>query len=401
MFYKTVGLTDIYFGNAIEELASLPAESVQCVVTSPPYFGLRSYLDKDNPLKEKELGLEQSSQEYVDNLVCLFREIRRVLRKDGTVFLNLGDSFLNKQLQGIPWKVAFALQDDGWVLRQDLIWQKKNPLPESILDRCCKSHEYIFLLSKTKNYFFDSYAIKETSTKHPSDWNPDGTPKRKSHVRGEFIGKGAATKGLEPFRKISETRNRRSVWTTTTQMYKGAHFATMSPKIAELCLLAGTSEKGCCANCGSPYVRKEKVVGTQVTEQMLACGSDKEGNYTGRATKDYEEGKAQNPSDTKRRILESLSKVKEYYFEKSCKCETEEINPCVILDPFGGSGTTAWVANSFKRKAVVIELNEKYLPLIEERIQQPYTQKQKKKVKSPDKTPQQLTLTNLFEEIPE
>lgn len=391
MLYKTVNLTDIYFGHAVEELKLLPSESVHCVVTSPPYFGLRSYLEMDNPLKEKEIGLEQTPEEYVENLVCLFQEIRRVLRKDGNVWLNLGDSFVDKQLQGIPWRVAFALQADEWVLRQDLIWGKRHCLPESVVDRCVKSHEYLFLLSKTKDYFFDHIAIREetaASTKIRLSQNVS-LQAGSSRIPGKTNGNIRAAGDLQ-------YRNKRSVWWVSPAPYKGAHFATMPPLLIEPCILAGTSEKGCCADCGSPYVRKEKVVGTQVTEQMLACGSDKEGNYTGQATKEYAEGKAQNPSDTKRRILESLSKVREYYFEKSCKCATEEIKSCVVLDPFGGSGTTAWVANSFGRRAVVIELNDKYLPLIEERLLQPYTvnKEKKKKVKE---NPAQPCLPNLFE----
>jgi len=330
----------------------------------------------------------------VNNLVSLFREIRRVLRKDGTVWLNLGDSFQDKQLLGIPWQVVFALQAEGWYLRQDIIWFKKHCLPESVRTRCVKSHEYLFLLAKTKDYFFDHMAIREEtaeSSKQRLSQNVD-LQKGSSRIPGKTNGNIRAAGDIL-------YRNKRSVWVISPAPYKGAHFATMPPKLVEPCILAGTSEKGCCAECGKPYVRKEVVTGTQVTEQMLACGSNKEGLYTGQATKEYKQGKAQNPSDTKRRILESMSKIREYTFEKNCNCNTDEIKPCTVLDPFGGSGTTAWVANHHKRKAIVVELNEKYLPLIEERLQQPYIEKVKKQRKEkPLSTPTQLSLLNLFEE---
>jgi DNA modification methylase len=440
MTFKRIKNTSVYIGNAIEELQKIPSESIHCVVTSPPYYGLRSYLNKENPLKEKEIGLEKSPEKYVENLVCLFREIKRVLRRDGVVFLNLGDSYAakrggshppaetlaggvngraingdivnrnrnpdynpsrdataigykHKDLMGIPWRVAFALQADGWYLRQDIIWGKKHCLPESIQDRCVKSHEYLFLLSKKPKYFFDHIAIREetaNSTKQRLSQNVN-LQLGYSRIPGKTNGNIKAAGNLE-------FRNKRSVWWIAPAPYKGAHFATMPPKLIEPCILAGTSEKGCCVECGSPYVRKEKVVGKQVTEQMLACGSDKEGNYIGQATKEYTAGKAQNPSDTKRRILESLSKVREYFFEKTCNCETDGIKPCVVLDPFGGSGTTAWVAESLKRSAIVIELNVEYLPLIEERLNQPYVVNKIKKAKKVKPEPRQLTLFNLFED---
>jgi len=230
----------ILAGDCRETLKTLPAESVQTCVTSPPYFGLRDYGHA------AQIGLEETPDEYVAQLVAVFREVRRVLRDDGTLWLNLGDSYANdgkwggysggkhtkalhgdtgvgrerrttglkpKDLIGIPWRVAFALQADGWWLRQDIIWHKPNPMPESIKDRCTKAHEYVFLLSKSASYFYDAKAVQEKATGKP--------PGNKTH-------------------KAADERNRRSVWTIGSKPYAGAHFATMPPELAALCIQAGS-----------------------------------------------------------------------------------------------------------------------------------------------------------------
>ena len=233
---NALGLTvNLVLGDCRNVLPTLPAGSVHCCVTSPPYFGLRDYGH------ENQIGLERTPEAFVQELVEVFRGVRRVLRDDGTLWLNLGDSYnaynanrgastsisdwtagrghpthrrglttptlKNKDLIGIPWRVAFALQADGWYLRQDIIWHKPNPMPESVRDRCTKAHEYLFLLSKGARYHFDSEAIKEPATK------------------------GA-------------TRNRRSVWSVTTKPFKGAHFATFPPDLIEPCILAGCPAGG-------------------------------------------------------------------------------------------------------------------------------------------------------------
>lgn len=225
------------YGDCRETLKELPEQSINTCITSPPYWGLRDYGTGG------QLGLEDTPEDFVENLVKVFREVKRVLRDDGTVWLNLGDSYYNyrpgkgqalikqtvsntnqdlpqevarrankidglkeKDLVGIPWRVAFALQADGWYLRQDIIWHKPNPMPESVQDRCTKSHEYIFLLSKNPKYYFDNEAIKEDA---------------------------------EP-----EKRNKRSVWTITTKPFKGAHFAVFPPDLIEPCILAGCPKDG-------------------------------------------------------------------------------------------------------------------------------------------------------------
>jgi DNA modification methylase len=233
-------------------------------VTSPPYYGLRNYGDED-----KQIGHENSPEEYISNLVDVFRSVRNCLTDDGTLWVNIGDSYYNyrpgkgqalskqsvsnskqnlpdkcarrgnklegykeKDLIGIPWMLAFALRADGWYLRQDIIWHKPNPMPESVKDRCTKSHEYIFLLSKNKKYYYDNEAIKEPA----KDWGTRDRSKGKYHNPGTGL---SPHSGLE---KSYEKKNKRSVWTINKKPYKGAHFATYPRELIEPCILAG-SEK--------------------------------------------------------------------------------------------------------------------------------------------------------------
>lgn len=261
-------MNKIFFGDCREGLRRLKNNGiqVQMCVTSPPYFGLRDYG------VDGQLGLEQTPEAYIAGMVEVFRAVRDVLAEDGTLWVNIGDSYASngrsglntgwadrakeyaggghraepsrhrgekrvpeglkqKDLIGIPWMLAFALRADGWYLRQDIIWHKPNPMPESVRDRCTKAHEYIFLLSKSERYFYDVEAVKE-----PSVYADSG---RESKRRGEFNDKGQP-EGREPFRAITETRNRRSVWTVATKPYKGAHFATFPPNLVEPCVLAGS-----------------------------------------------------------------------------------------------------------------------------------------------------------------
>lgn len=267
-------------GDCRELLKTGPDESVQCCVTSPPYWGLRDYGVKG------QIGLEKTPEEYVANLVEVFREVRRVLRPDGTLWLNLGDSYARslekggsgpngkhdtipayadarrlmresegssdggvgraarapigngcsnlkpKDLVGIPWMVALALRADGWYLRSDIIWAKNNPMPESVRDRPTKAHEYVFLLSKSERYFYDHEAIKEDAAGAGS--------KRPSMKKGSFQAKGEPLPGRLPFRAVTEKRNARSVWTINTKPFKEAHFAVFPEELARRCILAGS-----------------------------------------------------------------------------------------------------------------------------------------------------------------
>ena len=268
-------------GDCREVLKELPDQSVNCIVTSPPYFGLRDYG------VENQMGLEPTPAEFVEALVGVLREARRVLRDDGTLWLNLGDSYAraggwadnngltlidgkpskrgesgrartnmtgdgsasqklapglkSKDLIGIPWRVAFALQADGWYLRQDIIWHKPNPMPESVRDRCTKAHEYIFLLSKSPSYYFDWQAMQEPATNRPP-----GNKKPTKAGREYLVAEGEQHRTASNLHEIGarETRNRRSVWTVTTKPFKEAHFATFPPDLIEPCVLAGCPEGG-------------------------------------------------------------------------------------------------------------------------------------------------------------
>ena len=252
----------ILFGDCRETLKTIDTKAQMCV-TSPPYYGLRNYGGED-----KQIGMEQTPEEYIEQLVDVFRSVRDVLTDDGTLWLNIGDTYYNyrsdgnypkqtvsrtkqdlpdfspvrgnklhnlksKDLIGIPWMLAFALRADGWWLRQDIIWNKPNPMPESVKDRCTKSHEYIFLLSKSKQYFYDNEAIKEPVKQ---DW---GTRDR---TNGKYHNPGS---GLAPHSGLSKSydrKNKRSVWTVTNKPYKGAHFACFPPDLIEPCILAGSRE---------------------------------------------------------------------------------------------------------------------------------------------------------------
>ena len=222
---------ELYQANAL--YLPIADNSVDCVVTSPPYWGLRDY-HVDN-----QLGMESTPEEYCNNMVEVFREVWRVLKPTGTAWLNLGDSYVGtghkaKDLVGIPWRVAFALQTDGWYLRSDIIWSKPNPMPESVKDRPTKAHEYIFLLTKSKNYYYDADAIGEPA----KDW---GTRDR---TNGKYHNEGT---GLQPhtgLEKSYATKNKRSVWSITTKTYADAHFATFPEDLIEPCILAGSPGGG-------------------------------------------------------------------------------------------------------------------------------------------------------------
>lgn len=360
----------IYQGDALEVLKTFPDKSIDCCVTSPPYYGLRDYGtgewlggDPNCPHRrlskysektatghaqvdlrgnvgdaiyktvcplcgavrvDRQIGLEETPEEYIKKLVCVFHEVKRCLKDDGTLWVNIGDSYWgsgsqgfdftdtfgdasklqrgskgtidlhnlpkltgnkgvykNKDLIGIPWMLAFALRADGWYLRQDIIWHKPNPMPESVKDRCTKAHEYIFLLSKNPHYYFDNEAIQETAV--CSDDKRNGQGRIEYGAKLNEVG-DETTNGVNPsFVRITETRNKRDVWSVTTKPVKEAHFATFPEDLIKPCILAGSRTGG------------------------------------------------------------------------------------IILDPFFGSGTTGRVSESLQRKYVGIELNEKYIEIANRR----------------------------------
>jgi len=306
----------ILVGDCIEMMRTLPDQSVHTCITSPPYFGLRDYG------VDGQIGLEASPRKFIESLVAVFREVRRVLRDDGTLWVNLGDSYASggrggggrymaergdgawqgkgdatgwrsapagwkhKDLLGLPWRLAIALQDEGWYLRQDIIWHKPNPMPESIKDRCTKAHEYLFLLSKSPRYYFDQDAIREPARAQAA---PESASRRNSFARetkytdGEH-GQTAQHRTGRDDVDYDETRNKRSVWTVATASFKGAHFATFPPDLIRPCVLAGSPRGG------------------------------------------------------------------------------------MVLDPFGGAGTTALVAMQEGRQSVICELNPEYATIARQRL---------------------------------
>lgn len=227
---------DIRVGDCLDLMREMPDQSVHTCVTSPPYHKLRDYG------KDGQIGQEDSPEAFVAALVDVFREVRRVLRDDGTLWVNLGDSYgKGGQLGGIPWRVAFALQADGWILRQDIIWSKPNPMPESVRNRCTKAHEYVYLLTKAPRYYYDVDAIKEpvaASSAARLSQPTLATQAGSTRVPGKTNGTMKAVGGADG------KRNRRSVWTVTTKPFKGAHFATFPPDLIEPCILAGSPAGG-------------------------------------------------------------------------------------------------------------------------------------------------------------
>nr|WP_181265652.1 site-specific DNA-methyltransferase [Pseudomonas aeruginosa] len=304
---------EIRVGDCLDALRAMPDQSFHCCITSPPYFGLRDYG------MASQIDLEQTPAEFVARLVEVFREVRRVLRDDGTLWVNMGDSYASiaggyapegsagkhdivsrntrgavrrghrrkpaeglkqKDLMGIPWRLAFALQDDGWYLRQDIIWHKPNPMPESVRDRCTKAHEYVFMLTKSRRYYYDHEAVKEDAvSEHPSG-NGFKRDARESYKNLD----GTARGNDEQWTGVGGKRNRRSVWTVPTAGFKGAHFATFPPDLIRPCVLAGAPRGG------------------------------------------------------------------------------------LVLDPFGGAGTTALVAMQEGRRSVLIELNPEYAAIARNRL---------------------------------
>lgn len=366
---------EIYQGDCLEVLRTLPDESIHCCVTSPPYWGLRDYGC------DGQMGLEYSPDEYVSKMVEVFREVKRVLRKDGTLWLNLGDtyngtkigntetkknprvvsdSFIKKSapnvkvkdLIGIPWMVAFALRADGWYLRSDIIWAKGNPMPEPVTDRPTKAHEYIFLLSKSARYFYDAEAIKENSV------DPQGSAARYKYAfsgRDGLIMPDGKPQQIAPkgIREFSSKRNKRTVWNITTKPFNEAHFAVFPPEIPETCIKAGTSEKGCCPKCGAPWKRVIELGDIQSTGGSVNNRRNGNTNFGG---SDMNCG-----TFTQR---EHITKG----WKPTCSCGIEETVPCTVLDTFAGSGTTLWVAEQLGVNSIGIELNPEYCEIIRRRM---------------------------------
>lgn len=468
----------LYLGNVTDVLARLPERSVHCTVTSPPYHGLRDYKTPPVPWPavtfkpmhdlpavtvpagEACYGSEPTPLEFVAHTVLIFRSLRRVLRDDGVCWLNFGDSYASGEvgrkdngrleadqdrwrqgmagqaprserkgpksalpsgnLVGVPWRVALALQADGWVLRQDVIWHKPSPMPESVRNRCTKAHEYVFLLAKGPGYFYDAEAIKEKvkSPLQSMSWDervaaPAATGDLDQGVRRNH-GNGVS----HDLGGTDGKSNKRSVWSVSSQGYEGAHFATFPPKLITPMVLAGTSAHGCCADCGAPWRRvtaETKLRRERPNDYVKRTGEEGTGNSCSNSVagvavetvgweptctchgrfvkrkvtvegKTVQEQAAEHggrPFRSKGYINDNMKDnnfgrdhedysmtpdldtkggertVEEYVSD--LPLEDHPVVPCTVLDPFIGSGTSCCVALEHGRRSVGIDLSETYL----------------------------------------
>jgi DNA modification methylase len=369
-----VALDACYLGDVRDGLRAYIAAGVraQTCITSPPYWGLRDYG------MTGQLGLEPTPAEYVANMVEVFRLVRDVLADDGTLWLNIGDSYTGngspggessrtcasppnardkvptkrgeglkaKDLVGIPWRLAFALQADGWYLRSDIIWHKPNPMPESVTDRPTKAHEYLFLLAKRERYYYDAAAIAEPATTClPIVDKETRSRNRLEATSSERQGKDAY--GSIGYSGDGTARNRRTVWTVATQPYSEAHFATFPTALVEPCILAGTSARGHCPACGKGWERmvEKPDFGQQPKRATSKDGHMRNGDRTS-AGQAWQEWRAANPD-------------RHLGWQPTCECGGAPA-PGVVLDPFMGSGTVAQVAQSLGRRWIGCELNPDY-----------------------------------------
>ncbi len=415
----------ILTGDCIEQMRTLPDESVHCCVTSPPYWGLRDYG------VDGQLGLEETPEQFVALMVDVFSEVRRVLRSDGTLWLNIGDSYnagaaarreparesygkhdwmggstvrahtpdlKPKDLVGVPWMLAFALRADGWWLRAENIWNKKNPMPESVLDRPTRAHEQLFLLSKSPRYYYDAEAIREPATwggQNRSDRGPresamPGAPSHKGLRQDKQRGHGRRHDGFndrwDAMSKEEQQalgRNKRSVWTIATRPFPDAHFATFPPDLVEPCILAGTSPR-VCGECGAPWRRQLQrgEVGdwnprTASDERVAKKGT----KFSGNNYRDHYEPPRtlgwEPTCDCHRQKCISCTNPETGDLDPHC-CDCtgaepiyESLHPtnrAVVLDPFAGAATTVLVATQHGRDSIGIELNPEYVALGEQRI---------------------------------
>jgi DNA modification methylase len=345
---------ELICGDVLDVLRTLPADSVHCCVTSPPYWGLRSYLPKGHEDKHREIGSENTPEAFVETMVNVFREVRRVLHPSGTVWLNLADTMRDKDLCLIPWRVAMALQEDGWWVRSVICWHKKSCMPESVNDRPTNSWEPIFLLAKSAKYFYDAEAVKEKAEESSIGRQRRGTSDGHKFVNGapgQTTHSIAEPRHRDPEREISTTRNQRNVWSLGPEPYAEAHFATFPTEIPRRAILAGTSAKGCCPECLSPWVRVVENVG-QTNYGGLRKRADAPGAEVSK-TSVFRTG--------------NITQSHAIGWQPGCKCGLDP-TPCTVLDPFNGSGTSGYVAVTHGRNYIGIDLNPEYIELAHKRI---------------------------------
>lgn len=428
----------LYSGHVISMLERMPASSVHTCITSPPYWGLRDYgADKTYEIGSEPIpdcgtqGKKQCGKCFVCTMVAVFREVKRVLRSDGTLWLNLGCGYMEGgQLDATHWKTALALQADGWILRSDIPWIKRSCMPESVMNRPAKSLEYIFLFSKDSSYYFDMEAIKGNGNGRASGnkrYKYDGL---KGHETADGI--------LDVAHKKWDTRNFRQtdLWfqsisdphgfvgvegtnelvglDVTNQGYEGAHYATFPPKLITPMIKAATSEKGCCVKCGCPWKRmvsegtggtkgadwsahrdKDQSLGVnakpsgqkmwdnyspgktigwepgcscngrfilqKVKQKVTRRIDDEDANDRDHSKTSNRNGKGSTTLDKGVPVVEIEEEVEKFVYEPRIPLEEHPIKPCVVLDPFIGSGTTCAVCIELDRRSIGIDLNEKYL----------------------------------------
>lgn len=438
-------------------LKTLDDESVHCCITSPPYFGLRSYLPEGHADKGLELGSERTLEEHIANMVNVFREVRRVLRKDGTCWINYGDVYASsvngrsaadtkalgqddrtfrdkpystvggifkpKDLMLAPQRLAIALHADGWFLRSQIPWIKRNCLPESINDRPATAIEYVFLLAKSARYFYDAEAVKRAASNstharlaqdvasqagslRANGGRKTNGPMKAVIGRPKLAAAGSGIRANESYESVMSgevlpARNFRNTdlffdsletpWGLVSggdgrplaldvpaAAYRDAHTATFPVGLVDPLIRAGTSEKGVCVTCGAPW-RRIVEAGEADLEHQRACGGDVAGAYDGVSTKNYAAARVQDASATKARILEGMKERITVGWEPTCKCAAHDPVPAILLDIFCGSGTLPMVAARLGRRAIGLELNAADVEMAANRINEDWMGEEERK----------------------
>ena len=385
-------MIDLRYGrDVLDALREIPDATVQCCVTSPPYYGLRDYKVAG------QIGLEPTLDEFLSRLVAVFREVRRVLHPTGIAWVNMGDSYgqnqggkvgtkpgtkckprdgmpsswgaglatpidrkanglREKSLLNVPYRLAFALADDGWLHRDTVIWHKPAPMPESVRDRCTKAWEPIFMFTRQPRYFADMEGVRMRAVSAPH------APKNRAtadagHLRNDI--------GTEAMGRVWGTThsNLRNVWRMSSEPYKGAHFATFPSELPRRCLKIGTSPRGCCPTCRAPWVRvTERIAGKPNTALAVYQRARNDGATSGGVDNSTLGGSHGGRSTTG--------------WKPICRCPASDPVPCLVLDPFSGSGTTMRVAAELGLDGIGIDLSDDYLHLARERVGSLYLQRE-------------------------